>query len=63
MCPRIVLMERMCKTCTPTPEDMATKQSGNLPVKTFASPTEVTNVYADGITFCLKVTLICVIGA
>lgn len=35
---------------------MAVQQSGKLPVKTFANPTGVTNVYADGITFFLQVT-------
>jgi hypothetical protein len=34
---------------------VATQQSRRLPVEIFANPTGVTNVYADGITFCLRV--------
>lgn len=33
-----------------------TQLGGKLPVETFANLTGVTNVYADGITFCLRVT-------
>lgn len=43
--------------CMPTPADMwLPNKSGKLPVETSANITGVTNVYADGITFCLRVT-------
>ena len=50
MCPSRAPMEVTCEIHTPTLEDVATQQSGKLPVEIFANPTGVTNVYADGIT-------------
>lgn len=35
---------------------VATQQSGKLIVETFANPTRVSNIYADSMTFCLRVT-------
>lgn len=40
--------------CTHSNRHVATQQSRRLPVEIFANPTGVTNVYADGITFCLR---------
>ena len=56
MCPSRTPMEVTCEICAPTLEDMwQLSRVRRLPVEIFANPTGVTNVYADGITFCLRV--------
>lgn len=56
MCPSRAPMEVTCEICAPTLEDMwQLSRVRRLPVEIFANPTGVTNVYADDITFCLRV--------